>query len=443
MYAQQLGFMSSWKMMTRDKGWIKPLLMLTLVGWIPILGQIAILGFGLEWARLTAWGVDAAPKQHGVAYGKVLSTGGIAFLVMVSMSIVLGIVDMFLFGGWYPLAAYPMGIGAFSTSLFDFAAGTSMLLALVLFVVNLLMGTFTTAAMMRATLYDSFGAGWRIDRLFQMIGRDAGGFMHAYAVSLIGSAISAAYSMVVALVGGLLAFGGIVGVMFGTDMRGGDFLNHLVYNMGPGIVVLAVVAVVAAMFIGGVISTAMQLVTINAMGQWFCRFEVGRWGISSDPLPEGVPSGTSRRAGGGTPVQPDPSAGVSAAAQPQQPGGGWAAPAQPQQPGATQAPFTGQASGAADAPGYRQAPSAPASSPVAAASAPADPSVPDGSAPATAVLPVSDGAASDRSVEEGQDERAPIALGPVEDDGAAGDEDAQTPVTSSDDEGESPIQSHD
>ena len=44
MYAQQLGFVSSWKMLTRDKGWIKPLLILTLVGWIPILGQIAILG---------------------------------------------------------------------------------------------------------------------------------------------------------------------------------------------------------------------------------------------------------------------------------------------------------------------------------------------------------------------------------------------------------------
>ena len=47
MYAQQLGFVSSWKMLTRDKGWIKPLLILTLVGWIP------------SWARSpsldTAW----------------------------------------------------------------------------------------------------------------------------------------------------------------------------------------------------------------------------------------------------------------------------------------------------------------------------------------------------------------------------------------------------
>lgn len=84
MNAQNLGFMSSWHMLTRDKGWVKPVLVLTLVGWIPILGQIVLMGYGLEWARLTAWGVDAAPKQRGVDYGKVLSTGGRAFLVSLS-----------------------------------------------------------------------------------------------------------------------------------------------------------------------------------------------------------------------------------------------------------------------------------------------------------------------------------------------------------------------
>ena len=49
MLSHELGFMSSWKMLTRDKGWIKPILVLTLVGWIPILGQIAVLGYALEW----------------------------------------------------------------------------------------------------------------------------------------------------------------------------------------------------------------------------------------------------------------------------------------------------------------------------------------------------------------------------------------------------------
>ena len=99
MNAQNLGFMSSWHMLTRDKGWVKPVLVLTLVGWIPILGQIVLMGYGLEWARLTAWGVDAAPKQRGVDYGKVLSTGGRAFLVSLSLGFVIALVLQVVFPG--------------------------------------------------------------------------------------------------------------------------------------------------------------------------------------------------------------------------------------------------------------------------------------------------------------------------------------------------------
>ena len=322
MYAQQLGFVSSWKMLTRDKGWIKPLLILTLVGWIPILGQIAILGYGLEWARLTAWGVDAAPKQRGVAYGKVLSTGGIAFLLTVTMGLVLGAIDLMLFGGWYPIAAFPMGIGVFSSSVFDLARDTSILIALVILIVNLLMGTFATAAMVRATIYDNFAAGWRVDRLFQMIGRDPRGFLHAYGVSLIGGLVTTAYSMAIALVGSLFAFGGVMGFVLGAGLRGSEYASHMIQGIGPGIIVLAVVLVVVVMFFGGVIGTAMQLISINAVGQWFCRFDVGRWGVSSAPLPDGVPYQTSAAASNPYPgAQADqpprrPDADASAAEQP-------------------------------------------------------------------------------------------------------------------------------
>lgn len=325
MYAQQLGFASSWKMLTRDKGWVKPLLVLALVGWIPIVGQIAILGYGLEWARLTAWGVDAAPKQHDVVYGKVLSTGGIAFLITVTMGIVLGIIDVLLFGGWYPIAAFPMGIGVFSTSLIDLATEASIVVAPVVLVINLLMGTFTTAAMMRATIYDSFSAGWRIDRLFQMIGRDIGGFLHAYAVSLIGGIVSAVYSVVIAILGGAITIGGVMSIALSTGLAGEDVAGRVMYSAGPGFAVLAIVAVIAVVFVGNAISTTTQLLAINAMGQWFCRFDISRWGVSSAPLPDGVPVTWTDAA----PVQPGAQT-ASAQTAAQQPWGG----AQPQQPGA-------------------------------------------------------------------------------------------------------------
>lgn len=312
MYAQQLGFTTSWKMLTRDKGWIKPILMLTLVGWIPILGQIAILGYGLEWARLTAWGVDAAPKQRGVAYGKVLATGGIAFLVMLTMGLVTGIVDTILFGRWYSITSLPFGSSIFADSVITLAGDVTSVLGIVVLVVNLLMGAFITAAMLRATLYDSFGAGWRIDRLFQMVARDPGGFFHAYAVSLIGGIVNSVYAMVVTLAGGLAAFGGAMGVALSMGIASDTIIERLLYGAGPGLVILLVVVALAAAFAGSAISITMQLVSINAMGQWFCRFRVDLWGVSSAPLPDGVPvrfPGT----GAGAPARPQ-------AAMPQQPG---------------------------------------------------------------------------------------------------------------------------
>lgn len=312
MYAQQLGFTTSWKMLTRDKGWIKPILILTLVGWIPILGQIAILGYGLEWARLTAWGVDAAPKQRGVVYGKVLATGGIAFLVMLTMGLVTGIVDTILFGRWYSITSLPFGSSIFADSVITLAGDVTSVLGIAVLVVNLLMGAFITAAMLRATLYDSFGAGWRIDRLFQMVVRDPGGFFHAYAVSLIGGIVNSVYAMVVTLAGGLAAFGGAMGVALSMGIASDTIIERLLYGAGPGLVILLVVVALAAAFAGSAISITMQLVSINAMGQWFCRFRVDLWGVSSAPLPDGVPvrfPGT----GAGAPARPQ-------AAMPQQPG---------------------------------------------------------------------------------------------------------------------------
>ena len=296
MLSRELGFVTSWKMLTRDKGWIKPILVLTLVGWIPILGQIVVLGYGLEWARLTAWGIDAAPKQRGVDYGKVLTTGGIAFLVNLSMSVIVAILSSMVFGTTFGIAGLFGPIGSmFSNAVSLTAATGGVAFGLVAAVVNIFMSTFVLAACMRATIYDGFSAGWRVDRLFQMIMKDPGGFFHAYAVKLIGDIVIGAYSAIVSLFGMLFALGGMAGIMaygYGIDHFRYDLGQHLIdslITMGPGLVMVIVLLVIAALFFGGVLTVAMQLVSINAMGQWFCRFDVNRWGTSSAPLPDGVP----------------------------------------------------------------------------------------------------------------------------------------------------------
>lgn len=300
MYAQQLGFTSSWKMLTRDAGWLKPLCILTLVGWIPILGQIVVLGYAYEWARLTAWGVDATPKQHGVDYGKVLATGGRAFLVMLTMSIVIGVVlsPFFHVGLDDLITTLPFTVGSLGWYVFG---GMSDIMGpgMIGVVLGLLVGTVLLAAMMRATLYDSFSAGWRIDRIAQMIGRDAGGFFKTFAVSLLGALVILSYGLVCLLVFGVVLLGGFVAVMRDASLMfwhgGMDSLSayaiQRLLSLGVGPVLLVVLLVILAIFVYGLVANAMQLVAINACGQWFCRFAVDRWGVSSDPLPDGVPVG--------------------------------------------------------------------------------------------------------------------------------------------------------
>lgn len=308
MNAQNLGFMSSWHMLTRDKGWVKPVLVLTLVGWIPILGQIVLMGYGLEWARLTAWGVDAAPKQRGVDYGKVLSTGGRAFLVSLSLGFVIALVLQVVFPGSLYMLFTGLTAGNAVSVATAMASGAAM--SILTMVASIAMGTFLQAATLRATLYDSFSAGWRLNRLFQMIGRDFGGFLKVLLVTLIGGAISGVYAFVVSLVLMLVVMGGVMSVtafvgLSGSYMNGWHFLLEQLLRIGAGPLLLFIVVVIALAFVGSAISTAMSLVSMNAMGQWFCRFDVHRWGVSADPLPSDVPHrGGASDSGMGAPVNP-------------------------------------------------------------------------------------------------------------------------------------------
>ncbi|EEA89555.1 hypothetical protein COLSTE_02273 [Collinsella stercoris DSM 13279] len=345
MYAQNLGFMSSWHMLTRDKGWVKPVLVLTLVGWIPILGQIVLMGYGLEWARLTAWGVDAAPKQRGVDYGKVFSTGGRAFLVSLSLGFVIALVLQVVFPGSLYMLFTGLTAGNAVSVATAMASGAAM--SILTMVVSIAMGTFLQAATLRATLYDSFSAGWRLDRLFQMIGRDFGGFLKVLLVTLIGGAISGVYAFVVSLVLMLVVMGGVMSAtafvgLSGSYMNGWHFLLEQLLRIGAGPLLLFIVVVIALAFVGSAISTAMSLVSMNAMGQWFCRFDVHRWGVSADPLPSDVPHrGGASDSGMGAPV--NPTASDASTAQPDSNGNDFAQSASWSQSGSQGATTTDSA----------------------------------------------------------------------------------------------------
>lgn len=319
-----LGFGASWKQMTREKGWYKPILILALVGWVPILGQIAVLGYAFEWARLTAWGLDAAPKQHGVNVGKVLGTGAWVFLVYVSQVIVTSVVLGLLTAGAVDMVTSPLSLGL---KLFPNADGDAFDVGILGAALGLLVGAFIQAAMMRATLYDGFTAGWRLDRLFEMVGRDFGGFMRTYLAMIIASVIVVLVDLVFLIPTGLIVLGGSMGFLYalGTGFHHGYMLSggidgiitgliQQMFSFNPAMLLLTVLLFLVFAFVCRATAVAMQMVAVNVTGQWFSRFGVDRWGVSSDPLPDDVPQGFGTRRAAPTPGPSSPVPPASGAA---------------------------------------------------------------------------------------------------------------------------------
>lgn len=296
MQGRRLGFVASWNMLTGERGWYKSIVVLALLSWVPFLGTIALLGYGYEWARLAAWGVDCAPRRQGIDYLKLLKTGGWAYLILLSMSLACGVVLSVLFGVDH-VAFLPLSFDGAGTWNVWQGEGRYLFMfsprALASLVGQVILGGFILAAMMRGVVYDGFAAGWRLDRLAQMVVCDPGGFMRLVGVSAIGCAAALMYSWASAAVMGAIAsvgisyfefYDGALYFVFNSE----HLLRHL-FTLGPTNALGGFLLSTAFSFIGSALSVAMQLVVTHAAGMWFRRFDVGRWGLSSDPLPDGVP----------------------------------------------------------------------------------------------------------------------------------------------------------
>lgn len=296
MQGRRLGFVASWNMLTGERGWYKPIVVLALLSWVPFLGTIALLGYVYEWARLAAWGVDCAPRRQGIDYLKLLKTGGWAYLILLSMSLACGVVLSVLFGVDH-VAFLPLSFDGAGTWNVWQGEGRYLFMfsprALASLLGQVILGGFILAAMMRGVVYDGFAAGWRLDRLAQMVVCDLGGFMRLVGVSTIGCAAALMYSWASAAIIGAIAsvgisyfefYNGALYFVFNSE----HLLRHL-FTLSPTNALGGFLLSTAFSFIGSALSVAMQLVATHAAGMWFRRFDVGRWGLSSDPLPDGVP----------------------------------------------------------------------------------------------------------------------------------------------------------
>lgn len=261
-------FARSWALLTRDRGWIKPVLVMSVALLVPLVGYFGVNGYALEWARLTAWNINAAPKQKNVRVGECIVSGGRAFVISLVWALVFAIV--MAIAGAIPL------LGG--------------LLVFLLMILNVFMGVFVSVAQLRATIYQKVGAGLRISTIKKMITHDFGGLVRIFGINLIGGALIAAVGAVVTL---FVCFG-LLPQLFST-------INYLYYydgfisstmqaqaivQMVFSMISSALPALILLLLASNIMSVVLSLLVCTSVGLWMRQFNVAAWGREEDPLPE-------------------------------------------------------------------------------------------------------------------------------------------------------------
>lgn len=289
-------FARSWALLTRDRGWIKPVLVMTVAALVPFVGWLGVMGYVQEWARLTAWGVNAAPKQKGVRVGECIKSGWRAFVVILVWSLVNAVVAAVL-------SAVPLfgGLLGFAWAIFD------------VFVYLMVM-----VAVLRATIYQKIKAGLRVKTVWEMASHDVGGLARVLGILAVGGAILAVITFVVLF---SVLFSTIPQLIYMVDyvtryeailssgMQAAFALNIIfsfLSAIGPALVVLYLISC----FFGIVLS----MLGFTAIGLWMRQFDVSAWGREEDPLPPFV--GDPRDASSWQPERPAATAPSPAAAEP-------------------------------------------------------------------------------------------------------------------------------
>ena len=264
-------FSHSWKLLTRDKGWVKPILVLAIAMFVPVVGPLAVLGYALEWARLSAWGVDAAPKQRGVKIGGCLVAGWRAFVVILVWMLLWSVAT----------SVVTAIIAALRIRLL------SSLLSLAIAVANLLLSLVVMVAALRATIYQKIGAGLSFVRVYEMVSHDAAGLFKNVAIPLVTMLIVGGICTVSGLLVMSLAMPDILRLVYEVEYlsaTSGSDPSDLLAIVGS-ILRTVMPASVLIGYVSLVFSVAGNLLLTNSIGLWMRQFNVGAWGSPSDPLP--------------------------------------------------------------------------------------------------------------------------------------------------------------
>lgn len=330
-------FARSWALLTRDRGWIKPVLLLAAALLVPVVGTLGVLGYVVEWARLTAWGVASSPKQRRIQVGACIESGWRSFVVILAWNLCCSLVGAVL-------AAVPL-LGA--------------LLAFVWMLFSLFLGLVVMVAVMRAAIYQKIGAGLNVRAVWDMATRDVAGLVRVLGIQLAGAIVLGLTSTVVTVVSSVSLFPTVLRyaeyIERYADVMSDETAMRVFFDMIADILQVLALPIVVMALVSMVYAVFMLMIGYTSVALWMRQFDVPSWRGEKDPLPGGRPtpgapawgqpgygaqSGYGAQPGYGAPAQqpgygPGPSWGTPAPAPVPQPS---AAPQPQPQPAPQPAP---------------------------------------------------------------------------------------------------------
>lgn len=269
-------FSRAWSLLTREKGWWKPVAVCAAADLVPVAGPLGVLGYRLEWARLVAWGADVSPKRHGVRVGSCISSGWRGFLVLLVWNLVMGVI-----GG--VCGALPL-IGGLLGTLWTICC--------------LYLGMVVSVAALRATIYQKAGAGFSWKNLVELGRRDPSGLLGILGWEMLCYLVIALVGGIVLSVTALSAAPRIISLAselgyynsglygYGSPYGGSEYyvaqlamelFFYVIAAFGPTLIVLGLIALV--------LRNGISMVVYAALGLWIRQFDVANWGRSEEPLP--------------------------------------------------------------------------------------------------------------------------------------------------------------
>ena len=369
-YRRDCYFARSWALLTLEKGWWKPVLIMALFGLIPVVGILALVGYALETARVTAWGINAGPKQKDLKFGTYIVTGLKAVVIALA------------FGLAYSIA---MGI-------LYFIPVINLILIPVFIVAGFVYPLFINVIQVRALIYGRISAGFAFKNIFEMIKHDMDGLFRIFGMGIV---LGIATSIIMGIIGSSAVLSMIVNsgtrafiIARTQNVTSPDQVDPIMLAMlARGFIQMGPIFLVIG-YIGHVVGLIVMLLMQNAIALWMRQFNVPAWGQSNDPLPPFINDprdGAAATYAAPAPVAPTAPATAAPAVAPVAVPVAAPAPA----PVATPAPATPAAPAApvaAPAPVVPATPVAAPAEPVAAPGAPAAPVAP--AAPAAPAAPV-------------------------------------------------------